>query len=155
MKHIKTFESRIVNEDSIAGLQKFYKEFEIYKKHPDTSFFNRPKAYKIPEIFHDEFIILDFLYCDRFWWMTDDKTVNFYIKKQVKKFAEKSILDKIEKDEKVYFTLKEFLDKRQNFNSYNSSQYIGDGSVQYIFFLLHSVIKKVPEWIKDSKKYNL
>jgi len=161
MKHIKTFEGRTVDEESITGLQRFYDKFEeeitINRLLPyQNRILVYAQQYNIPKEFYDEFKLLYYLYDQRRWWSTGDKKVDAYIKKEVKKNAIKSILEKL-KDENVFYKLENALDKRPDFSNQGSFDYISNGTVQYIFYSLHNAIKHTPEYEerKFAKKYNL
>ena len=157
MKHIKTFEGRTIDEDSVAGLQIFYKKFEEEKASKfHYRILEHAKNYKVPEEFNDEFALLYYLYKDRLWWATNDKKVDAYIKKEIKKNAIKSIIEKL-KDEKVFLKLEKLLDSRPNFNDQGSRGYIHNGTIQYIFYSLKNAIEHSAEYElrQLSKKYNL
>jgi hypothetical protein len=141
MKYIKKYESGLKE----GALKTFFDDYNNYLR---TYFKNNPYYYyDIPEIFHEEFDLLHFLYGKSIIWRNYDKTINNYIKKEVKKFALESIIKKFEDDTNNYAKLKEVLDKRPHF--------LSRASIKYIFFLFQAAIKKTPSWIKDSNRYNL
>lgn len=93
MRYIKKFEARTVNPDSIAGLKRFFNEYENYKnkynyKDKNANSILRANNYNIPKEFHEDFLLLDFYYS--YWSQTFrfnyPKEVNNYIKQQVKKW---------------------------------------------------------------------
>lgn len=165
MKHIKTFEGRKVDEDSVLGLKRFYDKFEeeitINRLKPyQNRILEQAERYNVPEEFYDEFKLLYYLYDNRLWWSTNDKKVDSYIKKEVKKNAIKSIIEKL-KNENIFLKLDKLIDSRPNFSNQGSLGYIHNGTVQYIFYSLLNAIRQTPEYElkqelkKFSKKYNL
>ena len=164
MKHIKTFEGRKIDEDSVAGLQRFYDKFEedlsISRLGPyQNRILEQAQRYNIPEEFYDEFKLLYYLYDNRRFFATDKK-IDAYIKKEVKKSAIKSIVEKL-KNENVFLKLDKLIDSRPNFSNQGSRGYIHNGTVQYVFFSLLNAIRQTPEYElkqeikKSSKKFNL
>jgi len=117
---------------------------------------NRVSGYDFPKFLHDDIMVLNFLYDDGYKWRrTDIKTINNYIKRKVKVYVLNSILKKFERNVEYYSELKDFLDKKPNFNNPGSFDYVGQATKQNIYYMLHAAIKKTPDWIKDSIKYNL
>lgn len=113
------------------------------------------ESWKFPKIFMEEIYMLYFLYDKRYKWSTDIPTINNYIKKNIKNLTFNSMLNKIKDNEKYYFELRDFLEKRKKFNNKSSFDYIDTAPINYIYFALYRVIKNVPEYIKNSEKYNL
>lgn len=159
MKYIKFFESK--NPQLDEELNEFLKEYEIHKKRGDGRYYKNSiilaRNYKVPDILHEEFALLDYLYGEHTggWKWNKSKEICNYIKKEVKKLAVKSIVQKFDENVDNYDELKKMLEKRPRFNDTGSFDNIGIASVKYIFYLLHDAIKKAPDWIKDATKYNL
>jgi hypothetical protein len=166
MKYIKTYESvwdwfkpkHTKKPDFEAQLNKFFVEIDNYKEPRMKVYYNRSieraNLYNIPEIFHDEFVILDYLYRLRNWWSTDNPALNKYIINNVKKYALESIVKKMDIDVDNYFILKKALDDRLGLDYKRLSQ-ITDAAMKNSYFLFIKALKNAPDWIRDATKYNL
>jgi len=134
----------------------FYKKFESIKDtYQETHIEIIFRQIGFPIEFYDEIMMLYFLYQNRNDWTIDIETINNFIKREVKKDAVGSMVKKIENDINKYHTLKNFLNKRLNFNNSRSIDYVKHASSNNIYFALHRVIRELPDYIKDSLKYNL
>jgi hypothetical protein len=155
MKYLKKFENV---HDSDLSLKYFFDKYYGYKKIYttfDTKVTNLINNFDIPKMFYDDIFILYFLYKERFFWTKNIKKEDEYTKMLVKKYVLNSILKKFEKDPLSYISLKSTLNKRKNFNDIRSFGYIGNAIIKYIFFLLTDAVKKAPDWLKDTEKYNI
>jgi hypothetical protein len=163
MKYIKTFENRTVNEDSIKGLESFFISYEKYKdryNYEETydRAISRAKYHNIPEELFEEFLLLYFLYDNylysRRYSYGGSKEVTNYIKKEVKKLASNSIIKKIEDNIDIYIKITKMFDKRPKWNDSNSFENIDNLPIKYTYFLLKTVINKLP-WLNNAQKFNL
>ena len=167
MKYIKTYESKVVDTE---GFDKFFENYirwktsylkpgEKYSSYYKNSLY-KAKGYKIPEIFSEEFTIMDFFYSNTSWWKDswgdkrEQKKINNGIKNQVKQHVIKMLHKKFDEEPDSYFDLKEALDKRKNFNDRSSFDYIQEAAVSHIFMLFHKALKTSP-FQRDVEKYNL
>jgi len=157
MKFLKTFE-KIINPESDISVNKFFDNFDRYKKlYPgfDAKTKEIENNYSIPEMFHEYFMILYFLYHEKWFWVQNIKREDNYIKRKVKKHVLNLILEKFKQEPQSYFLLKKCLNRRPNFNNPRSFRNIRNSTVKYIFFLFNESIKNTTNWIKDTEIYNL
>lgn len=114
MKYLKTFESKVVNSDSVKGLNDFLEDYSKREGYYNDDSRQRARVYHIPEIFYDEFSLLYRLYdfLNNSKWSLRSKSENDYIKKEIKKKTLISIKEKFEKDTENFFALKKVFDDR-------------------------------------------
>ena len=156
MKYIKLYEGYKdpSNDPSVQEfLAKYEKDVHMHNDREYHRCIDRAKFYNIPSAFFDEFLIINFLYEGH--WKSGYKKEDDYTKNQIKKYVLSLIIKKFEDDPTLYSELKAGLDKRQKFNSRGSFDYIQNAVVNNSYFLFHAAIKKAPEWIINTLKYNL
>jgi hypothetical protein len=156
IKNFKLFEANERNEELFNEFLKDYNDF--YKNQPfPNSYYkgNKNKAirYNIPDIFFDDYLILEYYYKLYSNWQPEEKQV---VKKILKKYVMNSVLQKFEKEPSLYIELKSMIDKRKNFNNTGSFDNISDASMKYTYLLFNTAIRNAPKWIVDANdKYNL
>ena len=151
MKYLKTFEN-------LDDLKYFLDKHNAYVYHMyQTSYHPEELAnnYFIPKEIIDDFSIVYYFYEKDFYWKKGDKVDNNRIKREMKKYIISTILNKIENEPELYLTIKKFLDKRKKFNDTGSFDYITNRTIKYFYFILHDVIRRVPDWLIDSINFNL
>lgn len=159
MKHLKTFE-KVTTFDIKYFLDK-YNDFNNGNyflnqlKSKDVTIYSIYKNFNFPEEIKNELYILIFLYNNTYSWKTGYEKDDNYIKRKVKEYIQKIILDKIQKNPNIYFEIKKIVDKYPNFNNSGSFGYLSNSTIRYILFLLNSIERKTPNYIKDTNKYNL
>lgn len=154
MKHLKTYE-KAINLENQQGLDKFLEHYNKFKinKHVYGDSLNYIK-YSIIKKFEEEFTLLYFYYGGIYNWewssnkSYNDKSVNNFIKKEVKKIALESILKKFNDDIDSYIKLKEFMIKSEKRLSWSTQ------IVKNIYFLFKKALRISP-FATTLQKYNL
>jgi len=94
-------------------------------------------------------MLLYFLYSDTGYirnWKKGHAVIDNYIKRQVKKYVQKLIHQKFDKNPDIYFKLKNIFDKK----------FIPKiAKMKYIFMNFQTALKHAPEYLDQSSKYNL
>lgn len=158
IKNFKLFEKNEKNEELFNEFLREYKDFykNCFNGSKNTYYNgnkNKAMRYNIPDIFFDDYLILDYYYNRYYNWRGNEKQV---VKKALKKNVMNSVLQKFEKDPNSYVELKSMLDKRKNFSNINSFEYIDDMAMKYTWMLFNTAIRNAPKWIADANnKYNL
>ena len=142
IKNFKLFEANERNEELFNEFLKDYNDF--YKNQPfPNSYYkgNKNKAirYNIPDIFFDDYLILEYYYKLYSNWRPAEKEI---VKKTLKKYVVNSVSQKFEKDPNSYVELKSMIDKRKNFSNINSFEYIFNTSMKYTWMLFNTAIRK-------------
>jgi hypothetical protein len=149
MKYLKTFESKVVNPDSVKGLYDFLEDYSKREGYYNDDSRQRARVYHIPEIFYDEFSLLYRLYDFLNNFSLRSKSEKDYIKKEIKKKALISIKEKFEKDTENFFALKKVFDDRPKWNDTCSVQGVNDAITKNIFYLFKSALKNPPKFVVD------
>lgn len=152
MKYIKKFEKKYISEYYSEALKNFFDSYNynFNDKLKVSIKSNAVSFYSLPEFVLDEYCMLLFYYNNRRKWATEYKNVNDYIKKEVKKLAIDNIVQKIIDNPENYTILADSIEFIRN------RRYPSDNrNLFYILFLFEDALQKVPEYIKNSLKYNL
>ena len=159
IKNFKLFEANERNEELFNEFLKEYNDFykNYFNGESKNTYYkgnkNKAMSYNIPDIFFDDYLILDYYYNRYYNWRGNEKQE---VKKTLKKYVMNSVLQKFEKDPNSYIELKSMIDKRKNFSNINSFEYISDTSMKYTWMLFNTAIRNAPKWIADANdKYNL
>lgn len=150
MKYIRTYEKY-----SLSEIEEFLENYNKSKKRyilKDWIWY--ANNYGIPEIFHEEFFILYFLYKHIEIWKSGYTKEDNRVKDCVKEYVNDLIINKFQENPNSYFELKNVIDKTGNFDP-RSLNNISNKYLKYVFLALLSALKKAPDWIKNSEKYNL
>jgi hypothetical protein len=159
MKYIKTYENKTWKKELDEALENFYNDFNDKKDTFPVLLIN------FPMVFKDEYKMLYFYYngynpanryyngynpANRYYHSNtyEEELKMKYIKKKIKEKAIESIILKIEKNVTLYTTLKDYLIKYP-------VNIIRDAKNKYIMFTFNTALKKIPDYIKNSLKYNL
>jgi len=156
MKYLKTFEAKQTIDKVKSKISNFLKKYELYSNNYNGgSYISVMNYYRVPHELEYEFSVLYFLYSDTSniyapnWKQLDD--TDNYIKRQVKIYIQKLILQQFDKNPEIYFKLKNLFNERKKLGiSMPKSAHD-----KYILFNLETAIKNAPEHLETSSKYNM
>lgn len=151
MKYLKKFEKKIIPEDYSEGLNDFFQSYNTYDEMlKDIQKRDVKHFYGLPDFVLDEYVLLNFYYNNKRRWKTEYKDINNYIKKEIKKLSIDNIVQKIVDNPENYTKLADSLEYVRK-NRYPNNNI----TLFYIMFLFEDALEKVPQYIKNSLKYNL
>lgn len=159
MKYLKTIE-KVTSFDIKNFLDKYedFNKSNYFKNQftsKDVNIYSIYKHFNFPEEIKEDLYILIFLYNNSYSWKTGYLKEDNYTKRKVKEYVEKLVLNKIEKTPSLYNKIENIVNKHPNFNNSRKFGYLSNSTIRYIMFFLNTIVRKTPNYIKDTNKYNL